>query len=364
MTFDLSYTQSAMPHAAHAPESVDAEGYSWIHLLPAGENGLISTRDGRGPYKLMSPEQIIANSKLVDTGWPVDENHAIDKMAAKGGPTPACGEIVEMQARADGIWGRVRWNDHGRKLIEQRAYKWVSPVIAHTKDKTIAAILRASLVPIPNLRGMTSLHSEDPDMGLLEKLRTRLKLGDDADEAAVMAALEKMLDTPGAVATQAQLDTLGAHLGLDAGASIDALTTAAQSVADDSEKDALITALQSSVKELGSQVTTMAETSQRDKAEAYIDGELKRGRAGLNASVRDQYVSMHMKDPAGTETLITAMPVMTGKMPAPPKNAISLQSADPYEIAAQARAYQKKQADAGIIIDIATAVTAIEEGKS
>lgn len=363
MNFDLSTSQVALMPATQMPAS-DEDGHSWIHLLPAGQSGVIKTHDGRGPYKLLPAEQIIANSRKVDDDWPVDENHAIDKAAPRGEPSPACGRIVEMQSRKDGIWGRVEWNGRGKELIEGRAYKWISPVILHTKDKTIAAIARASLVHTPNLSGMIALHHEDPDMGLLEKLREMLKLADDADQAAVETALQSALDAETTVATQAQLDILAGHLKLETGATIEDLTAAAQSQSDYGDKDDVIAALQSSVKDLGGQLTELTENGKRTRAETYVDGELERGRAGLNATVRDQYVTMHMADPKGAETLISAMPVMTGTLPRPEPLTSSLQSMQPGDIATKARAYQAKQAEAGVRIDIATAITHLEEGKS
>lgn len=38
---------------------------------------------------------------------PVDECHATDKAAPDGRQAPARGWIVQMEVRADGLWGRV-----------------------------------------------------------------------------------------------------------------------------------------------------------------------------------------------------------------------------------------------------------------
>ena len=127
----------------------------WLHLLPVGE---ISTNDGRGPYRAPDASALIASS-LVGGKLCLDENHATDLLAPKGGSAPARGWIVELQSRDDGIWGRVEWTPAGRRLMEAGEYRGVSPVIAHRRDGTVTAILRASLTNTPNLRGLTSLHS-------------------------------------------------------------------------------------------------------------------------------------------------------------------------------------------------------------
>ncbi len=133
-----------------APTS-GAEVPDWIHLLPPGP---IQTGDRRGPYSLIDAEAVARASLSEGDRLPIDENHATDLAAPKGLPAPARGWIVEMQAREDGVWGRVEWTDVGRDLVSGRAYRGISPVIAHDKAKRVLAVLRASLINKPNLRGL------------------------------------------------------------------------------------------------------------------------------------------------------------------------------------------------------------------
>lgn len=136
------------PNGGQAPE--------WVHLLPAGE---IATVDGRGPYRVPSAAGLVAASLAGNARLPLDENHATDLAAPLGQPAPARGWITSLQARGDGIWGRVDWTEAGRALVTDRAYRHISPVISHTSDGTVTAVLRASLVNRPNLRGLAALHS-------------------------------------------------------------------------------------------------------------------------------------------------------------------------------------------------------------
>ncbi len=131
----------------------------WVHLLPAGE---VRTIDGRGPYRAASVAALMSASIPTGHKLPLDENHATDLAAPRGGAAPARGWIVELQERADGVWGRVEWTGEGRRIMEDKQYRGVSPVIAHRADGTITAIRRASLTNTPNLTGLVTLHSQQP----------------------------------------------------------------------------------------------------------------------------------------------------------------------------------------------------------
>ncbi len=131
---------------------------SWIMLLPAGE---IRTADGRGPYRLDDATALQASLAAAGGRLPVDENHSTDLAAPKGGPSPARGWIVALEARADGVWGQVEWTEPGKALLAERAYRHISPVITHLKDGTVTGLLRASLTNRPNLRGLAALHQEE-----------------------------------------------------------------------------------------------------------------------------------------------------------------------------------------------------------
>ena len=146
--------------AAIGIEADSGAAPEWLHLLPAGK---ALTRDGRGPYHVADAARLIAESMAAAGNKMVlCENHATDLSAPKGGAAPARGWIVDLQERADGIWGRVSWTEEGRRLVEDQAYRGVSPVISHASDGAIVRILRASLVNQPNILGLTSLHMTVP----------------------------------------------------------------------------------------------------------------------------------------------------------------------------------------------------------
>ncbi len=124
----------------------------WVHLLPAPADGLVQTGDSRGPYTLSPFAEIITNSFADRDALEIDINHATFLAAPNGGDARAVGWIREMQARDDGLWGRVEWTEEGAKLVTSRAYRGISPVVMHASetDKRISRLANTSLDNRPN----------------------------------------------------------------------------------------------------------------------------------------------------------------------------------------------------------------------
>jgi phage I-like protein len=279
-----------IPASAEAPE--------WVHLLPAG---VATTMDARGPYMVESADEVIAASFADSDKLPIDENHSIDLAAPRGESSPARGWIVAMEARADGIWGKVRWNNSGKELLADEAYRGLSPVISHTKDKRVIRILRASLVNRPNLRGLTALNQEEPQtMAFMEKLIAKMGLKAGATEEDILAALPGK-DTP---ALQSALAEIGTALGVE-GAEATAIVAAAKLAG--SGKDSLV-ALQAQVETLSNELKETRDAKARATSEAFIDGAIRDRRAGLNAGNREEMIALHMANATTAEKLILGMP--------------------------------------------------------
>lgn len=284
-----------------------AQAPDWIHLLPAGE---IKTGDRRGPYIALNADEIISASFSDTDRLPIDENHATDLAAPLGQPSPARGWIVEMQSREDGIWGRVEWTNAGKRLVRGKAYRAISPVILHSKDKVIGRILRASLVNRPNFRGLAALNQES-DMTLLERLAELLGLDATSDEDAIFDAIKAMKDKKAEAgddmpALQSQLDEIGVALGVNG--DVTAILGAAKKKV--SGNDAIVS-LQSELADVTSQLNTIKEGTARKDAVAFVDDQIKMGRVGVKG-LRDHYISMHMEDAARVEKEIKNLPTISG----------------------------------------------------
>ena len=268
--------------------AASADAPEWINLLPAGP---VRTVDGRGPYAVASMAELIAASLPAGQKLALDENHSTDKGAALGLPARAQGWIVALEARDDGLWGKVEWTGPGRQLMVDKAYSGVSPVIAHTKDGRIMRLLRASLTNTPNLQGLVALHSETAPMDWKAKLIELLKLDGDVDDAAIEAALKAKMDAKpegGAADPALMSQNLIGH--------------------------PVVVALQSELNTATGQIKALTEGAARKDAAAFVDNAIREGRVGLKP-LRDDYIALHMEDPARAEKLIGGMLRLAGPTP-------------------------------------------------
>lgn len=304
---------STQPHIAlmqAQPFPLTSEVPDWIHLLPADVD--IRTADSRGPYRVTDTAALIAATAGMKL--PIDENHAIDLAGPRGEPAPARGYIVEMQSRADGIWGRVEWTGAGRALMADKAYLGLSPVIIHDKAKRIIAIARASLTNRPNLQGLTALHSQETeDMALLNTLAKMLGLDETSSEEQVTTALQSRLAAKpdgNVTALQSQMGQIGVALGIAQDAAPDAIIAAAKA-AKGTDLSGAVVALQTELAAVTTKLNSLQSTGAKSAAETFVDGEIKRGRVGVKP-LRDHYIAMHQQDAARVEKEIGALPVLGG----------------------------------------------------
>jgi phage I-like protein len=282
----------------------------WVHLLPGGT---IATLDGRGPYRVADMHQLIARSLPDGARLVIDENHATDLAAPNGQPAPARGWIVGLESRTDGLWGQVEWTPEGKALVEGKAYRALSPVIVHDKAGVVASLLRASLVNRPNIKNLATLHQESA-MDLSARLAAVLGLEVSVSADALVAAVTTLhaAQAGHATALQAQLAPIARAAGLTEAASADQVVTAIGALAAKPGGDA-IAALQAELATVTTELSTLKTTANRKAAEAFVDGAIKEGRAGVRP-LRDHYVTRHMADAASVEKEIMALPSLGGRV--------------------------------------------------
>lgn len=315
MTTHSTFLHSTLPAGQTVPE--------WIHLVPAGT---FRGTDGRGPYSL--PENIneLISASMAAGKLAVDENHATDLAAKQGHSAPARGWIVELESRSDGIWGKVEWTQSGKALLEDHAYRGISPVIALEKNsRRVVQILRASLTNAPNLNLTHLHHSGSQDMNLLEQLRAALGLKAEATETEVLAAVTTA--NTAVAAHSANWKKIVEAAGLKADAKADDLVTHLQSSAADLAKlgeaagikdgvtvEKLVTHLQAqggtgdekTIIDLQTRLTSLQTQVAKDKATDAIDKAIADGKP--IKPLRDRYIERHMKDPAGVQQELDALP--------------------------------------------------------
>ena len=302
-------TNTIALHSTLPAPAANGDVPEWVHLVPAGE---FRGEDGRGPFHLADPAAVIAASLPQGARLVVDETHATDHGLRTGLAAPAKGWIVEMQARDDGIWGRVEWTPGGRRLLRNREYRGLSPVVQHhAKTGVVSRVLRAALTNAPNLT-LTSLHSTEPGMDLITQLRQAFGLAETADEAAVVAAATAARTAISAHATE--LGRVAVAAGVAANADVGAIVTALGARTTNTGLQEVI-ALQARISELeGAQ--------RRATAETVIDRAIAEGRA-VPPTRREELIAMHAKDPASVTALLSMLPPLNagglgGRTPVPP----------------------------------------------
>ena len=171
-----------------APSEIGEDNTQWVHILPAGR---VVGRDGRGPWTLAKPEEVLAGTRQYHgrNRMVVDYEHQSVLAVKNGRPNPAAGWIVGLEARKNGIWAKTEWTAQAAQMIRDKLYRYVSPVFSHDGRGTIKRILNVALTNTPNLE-MTALASWEMTMETeFQQLRDLLGLGADADFEAIRAAI-------------------------------------------------------------------------------------------------------------------------------------------------------------------------------
>lgn len=303
--------------ASHAV-ALDGSGQApeWVQLIPAGR---FAGRDGRGPYVLNDATAVLAATEQLGLDPVVDYDHQTDLAATKGvgGVAPAAGWIKALEARADGIWGRIEWTDKGAAAVASREYRYISPVFLHTKSGQVLKLLRAGLTNNPNLQlaalasqetPLTKLQPEGETMEeLLNKLAAEFGLPADSDGDAIVAHARHLnaRATAQATAIAAMAKAAGGREDDDA----DAVVAAVQSAIDKADDQAgvpdpnkyvpaeMLTSLQAQVREL------MA-----DKTSQVVDQAIKAGK--VPPANREWAVAYHAKDPDGFAKFLDGQPAI------------------------------------------------------
>ena len=199
----------------------------WVQLLPPSG---FAGRDGRGPYTYDAQALIAAYDKF-GMPLPIDYEHQSITASDKTDATPGAGWIVEVEAREDGFWGRVEWTRRAREFIVQREYKYLSPVFI-APEGDVVEMLGAGLTNNPNLqltafstlhRGdYTSQHNQEVTQTMNSEILKALGLAEDADEAAILAAIAALAEKA------AKADEVATEIGVEANATVADLVAHAQ----------------------------------------------------------------------------------------------------------------------------------------
>jgi phage I-like protein len=186
---------------------------SAIELIPAG--AVIQGRDGRR-WKKSDPQKVVLDSMARISRLVIDENHATDLAAPKGGSSPAMGWMSNLRTGEGGsIWADVEWTKRGGTAVLNKEYSFISPVFLHDDQSEITVVLRAGLTNSPNLQ-LPALNSEQnsggepgeiiTEVSMNKELLAALGLSEAATEAEALTAV-KVLNAAKANTAVKQTDT-------------------------------------------------------------------------------------------------------------------------------------------------------------
>lgn len=220
-----------------------------IKILPLGH---VTTTEGSfevdaESYRLMEAQY---RSRRLDL--PIDYEH----QTLKDVQAPAAGWIKELVLQDDAIAARVEWTDRGREYLENREYRYLSPVVlVRAKDKKAVGLHSAALTNKPaidrmfaivNSEGLPAWEPLNNKEGgnrmeeLLKKIAAALGLGEEASEEQVMQRLGEIVgEAKDLKAKQDAQDQVVANkdvcelLGLKAGAPAADVTAKIKAIRDE-----------------------------------------------------------------------------------------------------------------------------------
>lgn len=188
-------------------------GPEWIKIAPRGK---FTTRDGR--VFDVDPELLAARFEADGVDLPIDVDHATVKKAMFGEAAPAVGWVSKLEARADGLYGKVEWLAAGLEILSARTHRYISPTLKHDENGKAYWLHSAALVAAPaaSMAAVASADlstSEEPKM--LKAIAAALGLSEDASEASCLSAVTNLKARIDPAVHQAALDqvkTLSADL--------------------------------------------------------------------------------------------------------------------------------------------------------
>ena len=319
----------------------------WVQLMPAGD---LSARDGRR-WKLTDAAAVVeaSRSRAGATDLVFDYGHQTDYARENGQPAPAAGWIRELQARADGIWGRVEWTERAAASIKAREFRYVSPTFQHTKAGVVTEVLRAALTNNPALDlpalAQRTKNDDDPNGGgtmheQLKRILAKLGLKPDSEPttAEADAALARIDPAPpidmaalatalGLAAASSAADVLAAAkkrggelakaLGLAETATADEVLAAAKAARTSTASDNPTAYVpRAEFDRVASQLNELQTSRADEQATAAVDGAIKDGK--LAPAQRDWGLASAKKDLDAFKSYVASAPVIVTPATAAP----------------------------------------------
>jgi phage I-like protein len=125
----------------------------WIRLLPLGE---VKLSDDREPFTV--DQASLSNIVQQFTARGIDLVIDYEHQSLGGERAPAAGWIKELQARLDGLWGRVNWTAQASEYLKNKEYRYFSPVLRmDPATRKPTSLMHVGLTNVPAINHLTPL---------------------------------------------------------------------------------------------------------------------------------------------------------------------------------------------------------------
>ena len=193
--------------------------------------------------------EMVKNFDLQENDGVIDYEH----QTLMNTQAPAAGWIKQLIDKGgDGLWAKVEWLARAKGYIENKEYKYLSPVITYnnknpkTGEEMGTVLHSCAITNVPFITGMEPLANKNPlteEDGMIEKIKQLLGLAADASEDDVYSKIEQLMGASKKIEEfTAKFKEILSKLGLkedakseEVAAKIDSLTAE-----DDKEKDTKI----------------------------------------------------------------------------------------------------------------------------
>ncbi len=186
-----------------------------IQVIPYG----VEIQTPKGPFTLdeKSASVVISEFETHKNQMVVDYEH----QTLAGTEAPAAGWITKLIDKGkEGIWAAVSWTAKAKQYIENREYRYVSPVfLKRISDNRVLRLINVALTNQPNIDGMVPLinkagldlktNIDKEEKSMWKEMLKRLGLPETATEQDAIAAINKLAEPVQTIANKAVLTALG-----------------------------------------------------------------------------------------------------------------------------------------------------------
>lgn len=274
-----------------------------IKVLPLGH-----VKSQKGDFNVDEESFRLMKEKFLERGLDIVIDY--EHQTLKDVQAPAGGWIKDLTIENGAIVAKVEWTPQAKKYLENKEYRYLSPVVLVRKTDSKAIVLHsAALTNTPAIDGMfpiiNSLSLDDyeggnSNMDIIKKLAALLGLGEDATEEQVLEALNalaadaKKLKSQEADGKVVENKVICEMLGLKAGAKTEDVAAAIVALKNPSGG-----AFESELKALKEKIA-------RREADDAVLTALKAGK--LTPAQKDWATAYALKDPEGFSAFVEKAP--------------------------------------------------------